>query len=141
MSWVKNVLVMLVLCGTVTACSSIQFDELASSGAAAGAAVGTAVVTTNPVLIGAAAVTAGVATSAATPASGDGIDLNLVPEEKRAGVAKYQATLDLIKQFGWWIALGLGAWFFVPLIIGYFIPNGKHRKLHKDAFNDPTKKM
>ena len=137
MRWLKVMLLSLSLAG----CSTIQFDELASTGAAAGAAVGTAVVTTNPALIGAAALTAGAATSVVTEPSGDGIDLNLVPEEKRAGVAKYQATLDLIKEFGVWIGLGLVAWFFVPLIIGYFLPNGKQRKLHKDAFNDPSKKM
>ena len=131
----------LVACLLLSGCSAIQFDELASTGAASGAAVATSLVTANPVIIGATAATAGVATSAVTPKSGDGVDLNLVPEEQRAGVAKYQATLDLVKQFGWWIGLGLAAWFFVPLLIGYFLPNGKQRKLQRDAFNDPTKKM
>ena len=137
MKWISVILLGALLSG----CSTIQFDELASTGAAAGAAVGTAVVTTNPALIGAAALTAGAATSVVTQPSGDGIDLNLVPEEKRAGVAKYQATLDLIKEFGVWIGIGLAAWFFVPLLIGYFLPNGRQRKLHRDAFNDPGKKM
>ena len=140
MRCMRGLIIGLVGCFALSACSTIQFDELASGSAATGAAVvGTAVA--GPVGGVIAGTGATVVTSVVTPKSGDGIDLNLVPKEDRAGVAKWDATLTVIEHFGFWIAIGLAGWFLFPLVIGYFLPNGKQRKLMKDAHNDPKNKL
>ncbi len=74
--------------------------------------------------------------------------LEAVPEEERASVLKYKAFYELLESLGYYVAIGVGAFFFIPMILGYFIPRRKEVKQKKEMikikemlFDDPNYSM
>ncbi len=74
--------------------------------------------------------------------------IEAVPEEERASVLKYQAFWGFMESLGYYVAIGVGAFFFIPMILGYFIPRRKEVKQKKEMiklkemlFDDDNYKM
>jgi len=63
------------------------------------------------------------------------LDLSEIPEEQRAEVLKNQQMWKMIESLGMWAIAGIAAFFIIPLIIGYFMPNRRQRKLERIAFD------
>ncbi len=55
-----------------------------------------------------------------------------VPEEERASVLKAHAIWEAVESLGKWVIAVVAGFFFIPMIIGYFLPNGKQRRQKKE---------
>ncbi len=67
--------------------------------------------------------------------------ISKLPEEERAAALKWLAVWDTVKSLGFYAIGAVLAFFLIPLLIGYFLPNGQHRKLKRMAFDNEDIKM
>ena len=93
-----------------------------------------------PFIGAAAGLAAGVATDAAIAPTNAYEAISSLPEEERASALKAQYLWSTIENLGYWVIVGLVAFFSLPMLVGYFLPNGRQRKLEKLAFDNPNMK-
>ena len=133
----------LALTFTLSGClSNISFSDLATTGGATiGAGVSTAAGLAPLPVIASTVVGAGTgAILVAEPESTVDI-LEALLEEERVEALKNQQMWEAIESLGWYAVLGIVAFFLIPWLIGYLMPNGKQRKMHKMMFDNPKINM
>ena len=129
---------MLLVCLTFTACSRLNLSDLvATGGATAGAALASAV---GLPVGGVAAVTAVSGVSAGALVDNHttetiGEVCSQVPDEMKADCVKDQTLLRTIKDWGMYAIYAVLAFFVITFAVGYFLPNGQHRKLRNEKMN------
>lgn len=124
----------------LAACENINFSELATTFSAGGAAVGTAVVTSNPALIGGAAIASGVTTAALTPeaSSVTAEQLSSVENPWQAFVLAFDQLLA--NAFEIVIAIGIAV-FAVPMLFSYLIGRFKQRPEDRKHIEELTTRV
>lgn len=124
----------------LTGCSRVDFSDLVTSAGAGLTATASAAAGLPPVATGilttAGAVGAGALVEDQTTET-IGEVCAQVPDEMKADCVKDQTLLRTIKDWGEYAIYAILAFFVITFAIGYFIPNGQHRKLKKRMFDDP----
>ena len=127
-SFIASILIILFLSG----CSQKIFKDNISDIAATGASATCTLI--NPVVGFVCGAATGVVVNNAIPID-EGPNLSEIPEEQRAEVLKNQQMWKMIESLGVWAIGGIAAFFIIPLIIGYVMPNRRQRKLERIAFD------
>ena len=137
MRWAIVILATISLTGCLG--SRIDLSDLSTTAAAtvgAGTAVAVGLPTVPVVTVTALSAVAGAALVDEPETSVvDAIDL--VPEEERAGVLKAHEMWAAVESLGYWIIVAVLAFFLLPLLVGYILPNGKQRKMQRMMFDNP----
>ena len=60
------------------------------------------------------------------------VNLADIPEEDRAAVVKVEYWSEFLTASWKWLVGGFLAWSFLPMVIGYYIPNGKQRRQKRE---------
>ena len=103
------------------------------------AAVGTTVLTGNPMLGMTAGAAAGAATDAIIKEPSKCADISDLSDADKADYLNKSLIWGVLEKLGTYTIIAvLAGLTIIPAIIGYFLPNGRQRKLEKRAFNDPT---
>jgi hypothetical protein len=104
------------------------------------AVLGTAV--GGPVAGAAAGLAAGATTDATIAPSDKGeIDVSTLPPAQQVEIAKHMEWTELLIKFWQYFLVAGLAWFFIPMLIGYFIPRKSERKMKEMMFDNPDIKM
>ena len=136
MRWHMKVLTpILSACLLLSACSTIEFDEIASAGAStAGATVGTALAGPAGGVVG--GVAAGTATLVVTPKSAPVVDTAVVAEIMNPWQAFYVAWLGLLNHaFEIVIAIGVAV-VAVPMIVSFAAGKIMPRRKEKEVMEE-----
>jgi len=127
-SVIASILIILFLSG----CSQKILKDNISDVAATGASATCTLI--NPVVGFICGAATGIVVNNAIPAD-ESPDLSEIPEEQRAEVLKNQQMWKMIESLGVWAIGGIAAFFIIPLVIGYVMPNRRQRKLERIAFD------
>jgi hypothetical protein len=127
-SFIASILIILFLSG----CSQKIFKDNISDVAATGASATCTLI--NPVVGFVCGAATGIVVNNAIPID-ESPDLSEIPEEQRAEVLKNQQMWKMIESLGVWAIGGIAAFFIIPLVIGYVMPNRRQRKLERIAFD------
>lgn len=127
-SFIASILIILFLSG----CSQKIFKDNISDVAATGASATCTLI--NPVVGFICGAATGIVVNNAIPVD-ESPDLSEIPEEQRAEVLKNQQMWKMIESLGVWAIGGIAAFFIIPLVIGYVMPNRRQRKLERIAFD------
>jgi len=123
-----NILIILLLSGCSKNIIRDNLSDIAATGASATCTL------INPVVGFVCGSATGALVNSVTPPE-DNVDLTDIPEEQRAEVLKNQQMWKMIESLGVWAIGGIAAFFIIPLIIGYVMPNRRQRKLERIAFD------
>ena len=117
-------------------------DLATGGGAVAGAGLGAAL-SLEPTLAVTSTVIGAIAGAAVVgPQETTIVDvIDSVPEEERADVLKAHDMWAAVESLGFWIIAAVLAFFLLPLVVGYFLPNGRERKMKAMLFDHPDIKM
>ena len=135
---------LLLIIFLVSGCSRFSVSDLATGvGAASGATLASAVGAGVPATVALTTVGAvgGAGIVEEKVAESIGEVCSTVPDEMKADCIKDQTIVRAVKAWGLYAIYAALGVFILTFAAGYFLPNGKQRKMHKKLFDSPIMKM
>ena len=131
MKWILMIPLMMLLSGCLG--SRVDFSDL-GTGAGAVIAAGVATSVGLPPLATIATTAIGATAGAVLVDEPESVvdQLEALPEEDRAQYAQWLSVIELLRSLGYYAIGAVLAFFLLPMLLGYFIPNGKQRRQKRE---------
>lgn len=123
----------LLVCFLLAGCGNFSLSDLSTGAGSVVGAGAASLLSSDPLLVvGGAAVGAIGGSAAIGESTQTAIDhIQELPEEDRAAALRWISVWDTIRDLGYWSIFATLAFFLIPMVIGYVLPNGRQRKLEK----------
>lgn len=135
MKWILMIPVMILLTGCLGRASLSDLSTGTGAVITAGAATAVGLPATAVAASTALGATAGAVLVEEPETTADALEK--LPEEERASALKWKVFWEFIESLGYYAFLIVAGLIFIPMLMGYFMPNGKQRKMQRMMFDDP----